>query len=70
MGRLERIHCGSKSQASQNPKQDALRKNTNNARWKGIKNADDWEKAVNGNKLEYWHYYTEENNRVIPNPFK
>lgn len=70
MGRLNRIHCGSKSQASQDPPNDALRKNTNSARWLGIKNHEGWLSAVRNNKLEYWHYYTEENNKVIPSPFK
>lgn len=70
MGRLNRIHCGSRSQASKNPPNDALRRNTNSARWAGINRAEDWENAVSSNKLEYWHYYTEENNKVIPSPFK
>jgi len=70
MGYLDRIHHGSRSQRSLNPHDDARRKNTNNARLRGIKNYEDWENAVNENKIEYWAYYKEDKTKVIPSPFK
>ncbi len=69
MGKINRIHCGSRSRNSRAPKDDAKRRNANNARLAGIKNTEQWDEAVRLRKLEYWHYYTEENDKIIPDPF-
>ena len=70
MGRLNRVHCYSKSQSSENPPEDALRRNKNIARMAGIRTAEGWERAIRSSKIRAWHYYTRENEKHTPNPFE
>lgn len=68
MGRLERIHNGSRSTSSESPPEDAIRKNTNIARMAGIKSLEEWESAVKTKRVLPWHYYNDKNDKITPKP--
>jgi len=75
MGRLNRVHCHSsknitKSEESNSPLEEAQKRNLHNARMLGIKTTEQWEHAITGRKLEYWHIYLDDNTKLIPSPFE
>ena len=72
MARVNMMYCdGLKAQkTSSNPRDDAKLANLNIAMLAGIKNAEEFDKAVDDNKICYWHILSFDNSKVIINPYK
>jgi hypothetical protein len=55
---------------SSDPREEAKQANLVIARSAGIKNAEDFEKAINDMRISPWYVYSINNDKIFMNPYK